>query len=60
MNKSQLNLMLRNGMVEDVIFVPRLVPFTFKTAIQKISCGNKFSIALSKVLQLISTASVFA
>ena len=47
------NLLLKNSMIEDVVFAPRLLPFSSKNPIFKIACGNRFAVALPKVLHLV-------
>lgn len=37
---------LKNALVEDMCFAPRLIPFTFHHAVKKIACGEAFVVAL--------------
>ena len=50
--KMEKNLMLKNCMIEDVAFVPRVLPFSFKNPIVKVACGNRFAVAIAKVKSL--------
>ena len=43
------NLILKNCLIEDVVFVPRVLPFSFKNPIVKVACGNRFAVAIAKV-----------
>lgn len=37
-----------NAMIEEVLYSPRIVPFSLKTPIAKVACGGRFTVALSK------------
>lgn len=43
-----------NCMIEDLIFTPRLVPFSIKEPLLKVSCGSNFVLAISKNKKLFS------
>jgi hypothetical protein len=43
------NLILKNCLIEDVVFVPRVLPFSFKNPIVKVACGNRFAVAIAEV-----------
>lgn len=40
---------LRNSVIEDMLFSPRLLPFSLKSPVLKVACGPAFAAALTKV-----------
>ncbi len=40
---------LANAVVEDLTFLPRLVPFSLGSPFAKVACGPNFVLALTKV-----------
>lgn len=48
---------LANAMVEEMIFAPRLIPFTMKSPLAKVSCGKNFAMAITKDGRLFSWGS---
>lgn len=47
--KKQSDMCLKNAVIEDLIFMPRLIPFTLAHPVRKVACGPNFAFALTKV-----------
>lgn len=47
--KKQCDMSLKNAVIEDIIFSPRLIPFTLAHPVKKVACGPNFAVALTKV-----------
>ena len=47
--KSKAEMHLQNAMIEDLSFVPRLVPLSISSPVIKIACGLKFAMVITKV-----------
>ncbi len=45
---NQMTEIKQNAMIEEVLFMPRKLPFCVKRPIQKIACGARFTIAVTK------------
>ena len=51
-NSGDLAALKPNGMVEDMSFVPVLLPFSIKAPVAKVACGAMFTLAVSRTGQL--------
>jgi hypothetical protein len=40
---------IKNAMIEDLSFVPRVIPLSLTCPVIKIACGSKFAVAITKV-----------
>ena len=45
---NQMTEIKQNAMIEEILFMPRKLPFCVKRPIQKIACGARFTIAVTK------------
>ena len=50
--KSKEDMRCENCLVEDFLFRPRVLPFSLRCPVTKISCGSRFTIAVTKQGQL--------
>jgi hypothetical protein len=48
-NKPLSAMCLKNAVIEDLVFSPRLVPFSMLSTINKVACGPNFAVAVTKV-----------
>jgi alpha-tubulin suppressor-like RCC1 family protein len=45
--KTKENMSVRNALIEEVVFNPRLIPWTLKMSVTKLACGKSFTLALT-------------
>ncbi|RYH15137.1 hypothetical protein EON65_32280 [archaeon] len=45
---------LKNAMVEEMVFAPRLIPFTMSSPLSKVNCGKNFVMAITRDGRLFS------
>lgn len=48
-SKTKENMSIKNAMIEEMIFNPRLIPWSMKTPLQKVACGKSFTTVITKV-----------
>lgn len=47
--KSKNSMSISASMIEEIVFNPRIIPWTMKTKLQKVSCGKRFTAVITKV-----------
>lgn len=47
--KKQSDMSIKNSVIEDIIFAPRLMPFSLAHPVKKVACGPNFAAAVTKV-----------
>jgi hypothetical protein len=50
---------LANSLIEDMSFVPRLVPLSLSHPVTKIACGSAFALVITKVRRLCEETILF-
>jgi hypothetical protein len=50
--KTPQQMHIKNAMIEDLSFVPRVIPLSLSCPVIKIACGSKFAVAITKVFHL--------
>ena len=51
--------MSANAVVEDLVMTPRILPFSVQNSVAAVTCGSEFTIALTKVVTIVSFLFLF-